>query len=104
MYTQTQFTVNQPVLPLVLHPPYYLDAAFLFLVIDVYTLIRRPMPTITSSTRQRLIDGLDSWHFEPHKLPDEDVLACTQLLFEALYRVEGMKESVGVSLGMFCYY
>lgn len=58
-------------------------------------------PTIDANSRRRLIDALDSWHFEPHKLPDEEVLACTQLLFEALYRVEGMQGAVGVSLGAF---
>ncbi|THG98745.1 hypothetical protein EW145_g7374 [Phellinidium pouzarii] len=72
MYTQTQSTVNQPVLP--------------------------SLPTISATTRHRLIDALDSWHFEPHKLPDEEVLACTLLLFEALFRVEGMQETVGVSI------
>ncbi|KAI3605252.1 high-affinity phosphodiesterase [Moniliophthora roreri] len=49
-------------------------------------------------TRTRLINALDSWNFEPHKLPDEEVLSCTMILFEALFRIEGMIESVGVTL------
>lgn len=57
-----------------------------------------PFPSITTATRERLIDALDSWHFEPHKLPDEQILACTQLLFEALLRIEGMQIAVGVSI------
>lgn len=58
-----------------------------------------PFPTITPAARSRLIDTLDSWKFEPHKLPDDEVLVCGQLLFEALLRVEGMQEAVEVSLG-----
>lgn len=59
----------------------------------------RPLPTISPSTRGRLIKMLDDWKFEPHKLPDDEVLACTQLLFESLMRVEGMQEAVGVTMG-----
>ncbi|KAF9269705.1 HD-domain/PDEase-like protein [Marasmius fiardii PR-910] len=49
-------------------------------------------------TRTRLIQSLDSWNFEPHKLPDEEVLSCTMILFEALFRIEGLKSLVGVTL------
>ncbi|KAH9946868.1 HD-domain/PDEase-like protein [Amylocystis lapponica] len=50
------------------------------------------------SARSRLIASLDTWHFEPHKLPEEEVVACTYILFEALYRIEGMQEAIGVPL------
>ncbi|KAI0367692.1 HD-domain/PDEase-like protein [Pilatotrama ljubarskyi] len=50
------------------------------------------------STRERLIHSLSSWHFEPHKLPEEEVIACSYILFEALYRIENMQETVSVSL------
>ena len=50
-------------------------------------------------TSTRLIQSLDSWNFEPHKLSDEEVLSCTMILFEALFRIEGMKSVIGVSLG-----
>ncbi|KAJ4495882.1 hypothetical protein C8J55DRAFT_553636 [Lentinula edodes] len=53
---------------------------------------------LPSETRTRLIHSLDSWNFEPHKLPDEEVLACTMMLFEALFRIEHMQVSVGLSL------
>ncbi|KAK7035532.1 3',5'-cyclic-nucleotide phosphodiesterase [Paramarasmius palmivorus] len=53
---------------------------------------------LPAETRTRLIQSLDSWNFEPHKLPDEEVLSCTMILFEALFRIEGMMESVGVTL------
>ena len=49
--------------------------------------------------RERLIRSLSSWHFEPHKLPEEEVIACSYILFEALYRIENMFEVVGVPLG-----
>ena len=48
--------------------------------------------------RSRLIKSLGSWHFEPLKLPEEEVLACTYILFESLFCKEGMQEDAGVSL------
>lgn len=53
---------------------------------------------IPPETRIRLIRGLDSWHFEPHKLPDEEVLFCAQILFESLFQMENMQNDTGVSL------
>ncbi|KAI0716394.1 HD-domain/PDEase-like protein [Earliella scabrosa] len=50
------------------------------------------------ATRERLIHSLSSWHFEPHKLPEEEVIACSYILFEALYRIEHMCETVSVPL------
>ncbi|KAI1784861.1 HD-domain/PDEase-like protein [Ganoderma leucocontextum] len=49
-------------------------------------------------TRARLIHSLSSWHFEPHKLPEEEIIACSYILFEALYRIEHMPHKVPVSL------
>ena len=54
---------------------------------------------LPSATRRRLIESLDSWNFEPHKLPEEELVECTLILFETLFRVEGMLEAVGVTLG-----
>lgn len=57
------------------------------------------VPTnLSESVRSRLIHSLDRWYFEPHRLPDEEVLACTLLLFEALFRIEGMKEAVPLTM------
>ncbi|KAJ8514629.1 hypothetical protein ONZ45_g7860 [Pleurotus djamor] len=53
---------------------------------------------LSRATRYRLIDTLQSWHFEPHKLPEDEAVACTILLFEALYRIHGMERTIGVSL------
>ncbi|KIJ62183.1 hypothetical protein HYDPIDRAFT_176703 [Hydnomerulius pinastri MD-312] len=73
MYTQTQTTVNHHAM-------------------DLSPIEIRP------DTRTRLIRALDSWHFEPHKLPDEEVLFCAQILFESLFRIDGMQNDTGVSL------
>lgn len=78
MYTQTQTSVNQPILS--------------------------PPPEISPETRTRLIDILDRWHFEPHKLPDAELLACTLLLFEALFRIKGMEDTVGISLDQLSHF
>ncbi|EPQ52062.1 HD-domain/PDEase-like protein [Gloeophyllum trabeum ATCC 11539] len=53
---------------------------------------------LTAEARRRLIRSLDSWNFEPHKLPDEEIIACTLILFESLYRMEGMQEDLSVPL------
>lgn len=57
-----------------------------------------PMITVDDKTRRRLIKSLDSWHFEPHLLPEEEVLACTYILFESLFCLQGMQEAINVSL------
>lgn len=54
--------------------------------------------SLSESVRSRLIHSLDRWHFEPHRLPDEENLACTLLLFEALFRIEGMQEAVPLTM------
>ena len=60
---------------------------------------KRSNPTnLSESVRSRLIHSLDRWYFEPHRLPDEEVLACTLLLFEALFRIEGMREAVPLTI------
>ena len=56
------------------------------------------------ATRERLIHSLSSWHFEPHKLPEEEVIACSYILFEALYRIEHMCETVSVPLSKYLIY
>ncbi|KAJ7118649.1 hypothetical protein C8R43DRAFT_1077193 [Mycena crocata] len=54
---------------------------------------------IPADTRTRLIADLACWNFEPRMLPDEDhVVACAVLLFEALFRIEGIQEAVGVQM------
>ncbi|KAG1898497.1 uncharacterized protein F5891DRAFT_1043727 [Suillus fuscotomentosus] len=53
---------------------------------------------IPAHTRAHLIKSLDSWHFEPQNLPEEEVLFCAQILFESLFRIEHMREDIGVSL------
>lgn len=60
-----------------------------------------PPIDIPADIRQRLIVSLDSWNFEPHKLPDEEVLCCTMLLFEVLFRIEGMDNDIGIPLSTY---
>ncbi|KAF7351360.1 High-affinity phosphodiesterase [Mycena sanguinolenta] len=56
-------------------------------------------PDLPPSTRAHLISQLSGWNFEPSALPDEDhVAACAVLLFEALFRIVGMREAVGVDV------
>ena len=57
-----------------------------------------PFIVIEDDVRERLIDSLGSWHFQPLKLPEEEVLACAYILFESLFRLEGMQEDAGISL------
>jgi len=50
--------------------------------------------------RAELIRSMDSWNFEPHKLPEHEVLYCSLVIFEALFRLEGLLDTVPVSIGM----
>ncbi|THV04194.1 HD-domain/PDEase-like protein [Dendrothele bispora CBS 962.96] len=60
--------------------------------------ISEPME-IPREMREKLVQALDEWEFEPHKLQDEDeVIGCTMILFEALFRIQGMREDVGITL------
>ncbi|KAJ7599023.1 hypothetical protein C8J56DRAFT_915693 [Mycena floridula] len=52
------------------------------------------VPKLSKSNRNRLIETVDSWAFEPQKLPDEEVLCCTIIVFEALWRIDGMREAM----------
>ncbi|KAF8636892.1 hypothetical protein AX17_003144 [Amanita inopinata Kibby_2008] len=53
---------------------------------------------LSPETRSRLIRKLDRWHFQPHELPEEELLACALILFELLFRIEGMKDVIPVSM------
>lgn len=65
------------------------------LILIQYLRIPQAVP---ESVRSRLIHAVDRWHFEPHKLPDEEVLACTLILFETLFRIEGMGEVIPINI------
>ena len=56
-------------------------------------------PTVLDETRIQAIETLDSWNFEPSKLPEEGVLVCTIILFEALLCREGMEDETNITLG-----
>ncbi|PCH39434.1 HD-domain/PDEase-like protein [Wolfiporia cocos MD-104 SS10] len=53
---------------------------------------------LADATRHRLVRSLCAWNFEPHKLPEEEVLACSYILFEALFRIDGLQHAVGIPL------
>ncbi|KAF7316276.1 High-affinity phosphodiesterase [Mycena indigotica] len=56
-------------------------------------------PRLAAESRAGLIAKLDGWNFEPQSLPSEDHVAeCAVLIFEALFRIKGLQEAVGVSL------
>ncbi|KAI0266541.1 hypothetical protein BC834DRAFT_133555 [Gloeopeniophorella convolvens] len=58
----------------------------------------RSDPIVVSSERRaQLIQSLDSWHFEPHKLPEDEVLYCSLIIFETLFRLDGLSTAVPVS-------
>lgn len=64
-----------------------------------WVFIRSSIPAeLPPDTRSRLIKSMDTWEFEPHKLPEEELLACTLILFEALYHIDGLEEAIGVSM------
>ncbi|KAG8955045.1 3',5'-cyclic-nucleotide phosphodiesterase, partial [Tulasnella sp. 408] len=50
-----------------------------------------PFP-LHPSTRRRLIHHLSRWDFEPHNLTSDELLECAFIVFEALFRIEGMSE------------
>ncbi|KAG6841493.1 hypothetical protein C0991_010351 [Blastosporella zonata] len=84
-----------------------LSTKFAELLVDMYASTLHAVNELSSDivpadlsheTRGRLIKSMDKWEFEPHKLPEEELLACTLILFEALYRIEGMEEAIGVSM------
>lgn len=53
-------------------------------------------------SRRQLAAKLGAWDFCPRLLPELDLLRSAYMLFEALFRTEGMEEETGVSLSMFC--
>jgi hypothetical protein len=55
---------------------------------------------VSLERRAELIRSMDNWHFEPHKLPDHEVLYCSLVIFEALFRLEGLSDMVPASIGM----
>lgn len=59
-------------------------------------------PDFSPETRAQLIASLQGWNFEPSTLASEDhVAACAILFFEALFRIEGMEQAVGISMSTY---
>lgn len=94
MYTQTLHAVNE-------HGSH--SYVRLSNIMDRSRLISTSIPAdLPLDTRRRLIQSLERWHFEPHKLRDDEVLSCALILFEGLFRIEGMEEATGVTMSTSC--
>jgi hypothetical protein len=63
------------------------------------SVVRGPID-VSSERRAELIRSMDNWHFEPHKLSEHEVLYCSLVIFEALFRLEGLLDTVPVSIGV----
>lgn len=48
----------------------------------------------------RLLKSLESWYFEPLRMPEHEILACVLFLFQVLFRIEGMKDAIKVDMGV----
>ncbi|KAF8504419.1 hypothetical protein F5888DRAFT_1605950 [Russula emetica] len=53
---------------------------------------------VSLGRRAELIRSLDNWNFEPHKLPEHEVLYCSLVIFEALFRLDGLLDMVPASI------
>ncbi|KAH9848356.1 HD-domain/PDEase-like protein [Lenzites betulinus] len=87
-HTETMVSQDTPYVPLAVHsrPCSHIPQSYCVL------------SDLDRDAQERLVHSLSSWHFEPHKLPEEEVIACSYILFEALYRIENMQETVSVPL------
>ena len=64
-----------------------------------YPIARAPID-VSLERRAELIQSLDNWNFEPHKLPEHEVLYCSLIIFEALFRLDGLLDMIPVSVGV----
>jgi hypothetical protein len=64
-----------------------------------FPIARAPID-VSLERRAELIRSLDSWGFEPHKLPEHEVLYCSLVIFEALFRLDGLLDMVPASIGV----
>jgi hypothetical protein len=56
-------------------------------------------PSEADAQREKYIRKLATWHFDASHSPSDEVLACTTLLFELLWNIEGMEEDIGLTFG-----
>jgi hypothetical protein len=56
-------------------------------------------PFETDAHRETYIRKLATWHFDASHAPPEELLACTTLLFELLWTIEGMEQDIGLAFG-----
>ncbi|KAG8872732.1 3',5'-cyclic-nucleotide phosphodiesterase [Tulasnella sp. 331] len=53
--------------------------------------------SISPQRREQLIRNLSMWKFEPHHLTPDELLESAYMLFEALFKVDGMEEETGIT-------
>ncbi|KAG9005504.1 3',5'-cyclic-nucleotide phosphodiesterase [Tulasnella sp. JGI-2019a] len=56
-----------------------------------------PSPSVSPQRREELIRKVSRWKFEPHLLTPDELLESACILFEALFKVEGMAEETGIT-------
>jgi hypothetical protein len=91
MYNHTHTVINALERSYVL----WFSCVFSFL----FPIIRAPID-VSLERRAELIRSLDNWNFEPHKLPEHEVLYCSLVIFEALFRLDGLLDMIPVSIGV----
>ncbi|KXN82454.1 3',5'-cyclic-nucleotide phosphodiesterase regA [Leucoagaricus sp. SymC.cos] len=55
-------------------------------------------PALSQEDRERLLKGLESWYFEPLRMQEDELLACVLFLFQVLFRIEGMRDTINVEM------
>jgi hypothetical protein len=91
MYNHTHSVINA-------HERSYVHLVLLYISF-LYPIARAPID-VSLERRAELIRSLDNWHFQPHKLPEHEVLYCSLVIFEALFRLDGLLDMVPVSIGV----
>ena len=92
MYTQTASTLDIPVMQ------YALFLLYIILFSNHLLIFVRSVDEVSPERRVQLINQLGSWSFEPYKLPDEEAIVCTEIIFESLLRIEGIETKLSIGM------
>ncbi|XP_006463264.1 hypothetical protein AGABI2DRAFT_224958, partial [Agaricus bisporus var. bisporus H97] len=64
------------------------------------SVVQNDPPDLSQEDRVRLLKNIESWYFEPLRMPEHEVLACVIFLFQVLFRIEGMQEAVNINFNI----
>ncbi|EKM76750.1 hypothetical protein AGABI1DRAFT_78188, partial [Agaricus bisporus var. burnettii JB137-S8] len=64
------------------------------------SVVQNDPPELSQEDRVRLLKNIESWYFEPLRMPEHEVLACVIFLFQVLFRIEGMQEAVNINFNI----